>query len=247
MKLALALIALMTLPATAQAAADIEGSWAFSGGAVAIQPGADGSAGGVVTRDTTLDDCPHTVGEVIWTGFRPQPDGQWFGGHQWFESSCAKIAARGNTAMRVLKKPGGQPFLRVCFARPDTPELQPSIAPDGTSANAVACVDSDFIATVTTPTFASTVIAPSTRTCRSRRSFRIRLKEPQGDSRKSATVFLNGKQKAKVTGARLTADIDLTGLPKGKYTVRIVATTTLRRTITGSRTYRTCAPKTSSR
>jgi hypothetical protein len=37
------------------------------------------------------------------------------------------------------------------------------------------------------------------------------------------------------------ARINLRGLPKGRYTVRITATTVLGRTITGKRRYRTCA------
>jgi hypothetical protein len=42
---------------------------------------------------------------------------------------------------------------------------------------------------------------------------------------------------------RITAPIDLRGLPRGRYTVKITARTVLGRTITGTRRYRTCAPR----
>jgi hypothetical protein len=43
--------------------------------------------------------------------------------------------------------------------------------------------------------------------------------------------------------ARITAPINLRGLPRGRYTVKITARTVLGRTISGSRRYRTCAPR----
>jgi hypothetical protein len=46
-----------------------------------------------------------------------------------------------------------------------------------------------------------------------------------------------------VTGRRLTAPIDLKGLPKGRFTVRITAVATDGRKVTGTRRYRTCTRK----
>jgi hypothetical protein len=44
-------------------------------------------------------------------------------------------------------------------------------------------------------------------------------------------------------GKRFTAVIDLRGLPRGRAKVRIVATTTSGRRLSGKRVYRTCADK----
>jgi hypothetical protein len=56
-------------------------------------------------------------------------------------------------------------------------------------------------------------------------------------------VYVNGTQVATVKRRRFTATVDLRGLPKGRYTVKIVVTTTNGRTLTGIRVYHTCAPK----
>jgi hypothetical protein len=56
-------------------------------------------------------------------------------------------------------------------------------------------------------------------------------------------VHVNGKRVRVVVGTRLTAPVDLRNLPKGRYTVKIVATTASNRVIQGTRRYRTCAPK----
>ena len=60
------------------------------------------------------------------------------------------------------------------------------------------------------------------RSCLSVRKFRIRLRVPKGERVRSATVFVNGKKVAVRRGKRLTATIDLRGLPLSRYRVRIV-------------------------
>jgi hypothetical protein len=82
---------------------------------------------------------------------------------------------------------------------------------------------------------------PSTRRCVSRRSFRIRLREPKGTKIRRATVKVNGKLVATRKGKRVTAPVDLRGLPKGRFKVEIRVTTTTGRVIKGTRKYRTCA------
>ena len=58
-----------------------------------------------------------------------------------------------------------------------------------------------------------------------------------------ATVQVNGRRVRLLAGARLTAPVNLRGLPAGRYTVKIVATTASGRVIQGTRRYRTCARK----
>lgn len=84
---------------------------------------------------------------------------------------------------------------------------------------------------------------PSTRRCLSRRSFRIRLRNPVKAKITSATVKVNGRVVATRKGKRITAPVQLKGLPKGRYTVGITAKLADGRTVTGTRKYRTCAPK----
>jgi hypothetical protein len=248
-RIAIATAALVALPVAAARAADIEAVWSFNGGQVAVRAQPDGSFTGTVIRETRLADCPHPVGEQMWLGVRAQPDGQYFGGHQWFNiPSCVPIERRGNTAFRVLPRPDGSRFLRVCFAAPDHPELQPTIAPDGTPANTtVPCSDSDLISPLpaNTPKIDQIATLPKQgkRKCLSRRSFTIRLKEPKGDALDTAAVFVNNKRVAVRRSDRITAPINLRGLPKGRYTVKIIAKTVLGKTITGTRKYRTCAKK----
>ena len=249
-RLTLALLtgaALLAAPSAASAQADIEAVWSFSGGQVAVQAQPDGTFLGTVIRQTTFATCPHRNGEQMWTEVRAQPDGQYFGKHVWYNNAdCSPTPNKGNTAFRVLTKPDGAKFLRVCFAGPENPELQPTIAADGSSANTTTdCSDSDLVAPLsqTKPSVTTISNLPSARRCRSRRSFRIRLKEPPGDALKSAVVYLRGKVIARRSGNRLTAPVNLTNLPRGRYTVKITAKTVLGKTITGTRRYRTCARK----
>jgi hypothetical protein len=250
-RLALAVSALalsLAAPAAALAqGADIEGVWSYNGGQVVVRSQPGGPFLGTVIRVTQLAECPHPVGEHMWTNVVPQPDGQYFGEHQWFNTStCQPLPTKGRTAWRVLAKPDGTKLLRACFSKPETPELQPSIAPDGTFTNVnQRCHDSDLIAPLPTgrPQIGQIVTLPSQgrRRCMSRRAFRIRLKEPPGDALETASVFVNNRRVETRTGARITAPIDLRGLPRGRYTVKITARTILGQSISGTRRYRTCA------
>ena len=80
------------------------------------------------------------------------------------------------------------------------------------------------------------------RRCRSRRSFTIRLREPKRGRLVAARVYVNGKRVKVVRGKRLRARVNLRGLPKGRYTVRVVAITSTGRRVTETRRYRTCTP-----
>jgi len=81
--------------------------------------------------------------------------------------------------------------------------------------------------------------------CVSRRNFSIRLRRvPRRRGRVvRALVFVDGKRVRVVRGRRLRARVDLRGLPKGTFRVRIVQRTSRGRTVRSSRTYRTCVPK----
>ncbi len=88
---------------------------------------------------------------------------------------------------------------------------------------------------------------PTTKRCVSRRSFRIRIRKIKGVKFVKATVLVNGKRVKVVRGRRLIAPVNLKGLPKGRFTVKITALTSDKRKVTGKRRYKTCAPKSKKR
>ena len=74
------------------------------------------------------------------------------------------------------------------------------------------------------------------RTCASRRSFVIRLARGLA----SARVYVNGRRVRTLRGSRLRARVDLRGLPRGRFVVRVVGRTSSGRTVVRQRAYRTC-------
>lgn len=84
---------------------------------------------------------------------------------------------------------------------------------------------------------------PSNRRCLSRRNFRIRARRVRGYRMETWSVFVNRRRVAVRRGRRVTAPVDLRGLPKGSYTVRIVGIAQTGDVIQDTRRYRTCVPK----
>jgi len=87
---------------------------------------------------------------------------------------------------------------------------------------------------------------PTFKECLSQRNFIIRLREVGGVHLRSATVTVNGKATAVVPRTidgrrRLTARVDLRGLPRGVYVVAITARTTKGALLRGRRLYMTCS------
>jgi hypothetical protein len=93
------------------------------------------------------------------------------------------------------------------------------------------------------PSIASQIAAalPSNRVCLSRRRLRIHIRVPKGVHVKSAAVFVGKRRVATRSRKRISAVVNLRGLPKGRFTVKIVLTKTNGKKLSGKRTYRTCA------
>jgi hypothetical protein len=89
-------------------------------------------------------------------------------------------------------------------------------------------------------TTADTFTLPSTKACVSRRRFSIRVKP--GDYT-SVVVWVNGKRVKALTGKRITASVDLRGLPRGTFKVKIAATLKSGKVVKDTRSYRTCTSK----
>lgn len=248
--LLVAVAALLVLGAgSASATAPVLGVWSFSGGKVAIQAESDGTFVGKVVAPTKFAECTHPVGEDMWTKITAQADGSYWGAHQWFfaGTECTPNPVPGPTAWRVLGNSKSR-FLRVCFSEPGS-GAQPTIAPDGSSANATfGCVDSALISSLPKlpPTKLSRYVhMPRGKTCLGSRRLRIHLRDPNNDPFLKIDVTLkSGKlnRVAKIKRHRhnAIAVLSLVGLPQQTFTVKIVVTTVLGHHLSLQRKYHAC-------
>jgi hypothetical protein len=232
----------------AGAAPSIEGVWSFNGGRIAVRPAGGGKFAGTVVGATTFSFCSHPVGEEIWSQMAPQPDGSYWGLHQWFfeSSECVHNPTLGQSAWRLLENGGGR-YLRACFSEPGS-GLQPTIAADGSVANATfGCVDSALITTDTgSDDLADSVQLPSAAGCISRRAIRVRIRDPRNDPIEKIVVTYRAggvSRQAKVTrkahGAVATVPLAAIAAPTVRVDVRL--TTVLGHRWHGSRRYRRCS------
>jgi hypothetical protein len=248
--------------ASAGAASEIEGVWSFNGGEVAIRPAAGGKLVGTVVTPTKFAECAHQAGEDMWTGITLQPDGSYWGSHQWlFEKTCAANPEMGPTAWRVLRTSTGARSLKVCFSEPG--KAQPTIAANGTTTNAsYGCETSNPTAALPVIvsggssegreegaeriSFANTILLPKARACVRLRMLRIGIHDPAHDPLKEVVVRLGKHRLAVVKGVkRLKRGLVLKGLPSGSYTLEITATTVLNQKLSGRRVFHSCTPSTS--
>jgi hypothetical protein len=91
------------------------------------------------------------------------------------------------------------------------------------------------------PPAAGGVLGTQARSCTSRRSFRIKLRN-HGQKVVKATVIVNGKRVKVLRGKRLTSRVNLRGLQKARFSVRIKLELANGKTISGVRRYLTCTP-----
>jgi len=235
--------------ASAGASSSIEGVWAFDNGQIAIAPSSNGTFVGTVVQETKFAECAHPVGQQIWTEITAQSDGSYWGHHQWyFEGTCATNPTPGPTAWRVREEPDGSKYLRVCFSPPGA--SQPTIPVGGPEVGvAYGCDDSALTAPLPSTAAAAGAEAerlslPSAKRCASARLFRIHLADPKYDPIKSVLVTIKGREVATVRrGSYVVATIDLKGLPRGAFTVKIRVTTVLGHRLSANRTYHTCAKR----
>lgn len=89
----------------------------------------------------------------------------------------------------------------------------------------------------------SVVTFPSAKRCVSRRALKIRLKKPKGTGIAFVKIDVPGRATRTVRGKAISAPVNLRGLPRGRFTVRLRITLLDGRVVKGSRTFRTCAPK----
>jgi hypothetical protein len=257
--------------AGAGAASEIEGVWSFNGGQIGIQRLSNGTFAGTVVVETKFAECTHPVGQEIWRGMTEQPDGSYWGLHQWYRGApaCETNPVLGPTAWRVLREPNGSHYLRVCFSHPGT--SQPTIAADGAPKRAseyaqyhvtYGCFNSALTAplpvapgsgkggsgkggsSATGSVEHLTLPSAKPKQCLSARLFKIRLRDPRYDPFKTVTITLKGHRIATSRrGDYVVATINLSGLSTGTFTIKIRATTVLGHHLSTSRTYHTCIKK----
>ncbi len=83
---------------------------------------------------------------------------------------------------------------------------------------------------------------PSAKACLSNRALKVRVRAPRGVKVTSVRVYINNKRRGSFKGAK--ASINLRGLPRGTFGVKLRATLANGRKLTLKRTYRTCATST---
>jgi hypothetical protein len=236
---------------SASAETPIEGVWSFNGGEVGIQAQSGGTLVGTVVAPTKFSQCFHPAGEQMWTQMRLQPDGSYWGLHQWFfaTEACEPNPTLGLTAWRVLTGEGGSRFLRVCFSEPGSTS-QPQITPAGVVTGATfGCVDSTRISSLPSlsPAQLSKYLTqPSTASCLAPSTLKIHVHDPSHDPFEKVVVSLrSGKvkrvAKLKRQGGSVTATLNLKGLTASKFTVHVQLTTVLGDRLSRKRVYSRCA------
>jgi hypothetical protein len=238
---AAAAASVVALAAPARAADQIEGSWLFENGQVLVEATGPGAFKGTVVKPTRFTACTHPVGQVMWQISRA--GGAYVGTHIWYTSECVENPG-GQSTWQITSTDPADYALRFCTVAPGggPPTFDPAT---GIPTGVTRCHDLErILPPQAAPTFRGVVSLPkSTRTCRGRRTLRIRLREPRADPLVSVIVAVNGKRVRSVKGKRLAAPVHLRNLPRGRYAVEVVATTATGRVLQGTRHYRTCAPK----
>jgi len=90
------------------------------------------------------------------------------------------------------------------------------------------------------------LITTRTKSCASRRTFRLRVRRPRGARVRSLTVYVNGKRVKRVRGNRSRTTINLRGLPRGRVRVTVVVSAVRAGRavkLRDRRVYRTCTAK----
>lgn len=217
--------ALMAMASSVHAAASIEGTWSYSGGAVVVRSTGPDEYQGTVVRKIRSTPCSHRIGEVIWAISDTGEADLYRGGQTFHDPAGCAIAPNRGFARWTVNGSGAE----LCFVPPDDDESRPTCETITRRAGTRSRV-----------TFANTVILPSSRRCRSRRTLRIRLRQPRADAIVSARVSVDARRSMTLSRSEVDRPIDLRRLPKGRYTVRITLRTATKKTIRGARRYRTC-------
>jgi hypothetical protein len=236
--------------ASAATAVPIEGVWSFNGGEVGIQGQPDGTLTGTVVAPTKFTQCTHPAGEQVWTQMREQPDGSFWGLHQWYfeTEECVANPTLGLTAWRVLTTESGLRYLRVCFSEPGS-KSQPKIASSGATSDAsFGCIDSARVSALprlSAEELEKFLTLPANGSCLSRSKLRVRAQDPPNDPIEKFVVRLRSGDvhrlaKLKRRPHSVTAILNLKGLTAARIVVRVRLRTVLGDRLSLKRVYHRC-------
>jgi hypothetical protein len=176
-------------------------------------------------------------GKQVSSPFRLTPEGQALG----FQDSVNGIGTNDDInccpTHNSFQEPPAGSALQVAERDSSVPPAPETLFADGTISGGTI---------VKKP--AGVIGLPSNKRCVSRRKFRIRIRQPGGIQIQTALVFVNGKKVRVLTRKvfqrkRKVAGVNLRGLPRGTFKVRIVVLTSEGKTLRGTRKYRTCTKK----
>jgi hypothetical protein len=215
---------------------DVAGFFNQGGGIFALSGGSNGDD----PTDPYYQFVPIGIGgKQVAPPFRLTPEGQQLG----FQDSVNGIGTNDDInccpTHNSFQEPPAGSALKVAERDSSVPPAPETLFADGTISGGTI---------VNKPGFGSVVGLPSNRRCVSRRKFRIRIRQRGGIKIQTALVFVNGKKVRVLTRKvfnkkRKVAGVNLRGLPRGVFKVRIVVLTTEGTTLRGTRTYRTCTKK----
>ncbi len=176
-------------------------------------------------------------GKAVTAPFRLTPAGQGLGFHDSVNGIGTNDDINCCPTHNSFQEPAAGSALQVAERDSSVPPAPETLFADGTISGGKI---------VKKP--AGVIGLPSNKKCVSRRKFRIRIRQPGGIQIQTALVFLNGKKVRVLTRKvferkRKVANVNLRGLPRGTFKVRIVVLTSEGKTLRGTRTYRTCTKK----
>jgi hypothetical protein len=229
--------------AIARRKAAIQAFFNAGGGILALSADANGDGNPLGFPETYYSFLPIPLGgKAVTSPFRLTPEGQQLG----FQDSIAGIGTSNDInccpTHNSFQEPPPGSALKVVERDSSVPPAPETLIAEGKISGGTITNQSGK------PTFGKVVKLPSNKKCVSRRRFRIKLRQPGGVQIQTALVFVNGQRvrtvKRKIfKKLRTTARVDLRGLPKGTFFVRIVVLTTKGQTLKGTRKYKTCRKK----
>jgi hypothetical protein len=234
------LLATLALAPAAQAAEPIEGTWHFNGGEVLVKATGPGTFEGTVIKRTQFANCPHLPGERMWqiTGSGTE----YRGTHNYLRNADCSIEPGGQATWRIISTDAAAFRLEFCSANPG----RGAPTPDNPATACSTLTRARPPEPKVTPTVRREAFRelPSTKRCKSRRAFRIRVRQLRDVLYREVKVTVRGRSvRVRRVSGRHVATIDLRRLPAGRFTVKIAVTTAEGQRLRGTRRYRTCAPK----
>jgi hypothetical protein len=213
-------------------AADIAAFFNQGGGILALAGAVSGDGDPATGPDTYYNFAPIGLGgHVVNPPFKLTEFGQLMG----FEDSGNGIGTNNDincceTHNSFTEPPAGSP---IKVTERDSTNAPETLAVGGSIKNGQFVGQQDY------PPGSNPLGLPKKK-CVDKRKFKFKIHQPSSGSVRRVDVFINGKRKQSITGARITK-VSIKRLPKkGRYKVRIVAfTTNLTQTIS-TRVYKAC-------